>query len=324
MSLPSQTVALLQAARDLVKSLPADAVLLLTETAVDWDELTRMLTGCKLFVAAENPTLTKSLHDNPDWTVIELDPEPLPTQERMNTALLKAITEEKLQPGAHIIALYNGIASSEEDAPEPVDSLSIIHLGEHLERMTSQDLRVLGDAAPLEVLRAVVDLAAEIGREGREGQPVGTILVVGDTRKVLSMSRFQNYNPFRGYSRAERDIRNRDVREQIKEIAKLDGAILIGRDGIAEAACLHLNARGDGVSLRKGFGSRHMAAAGISKATTAIAFAVSQSSGSVRVFQKGEEVLHIEPLARPHVWQPFKLETQETPENAETTNDGAE
>jgi DNA integrity scanning protein DisA with diadenylate cyclase activity len=325
MNLPSQSVALLQAARDLVKSLPADAVLLLTETPLDWDEVTRMLSGCKLLVAAENPALTRPLRENPDWNVIDLDPEPLPTQERMNNALLKAVTEDQLQPGAHVVALYNGIATL-DDAPEPVDSLSVIHLGEHLERMTAQDLRVLGNAAPIDVLRAVVDLAAEIGREGREGQPVGTILVVGDTRKVLSMSRFQNFNPFRGYTRAERDIRNRDVREQIKEIAKLDGAILIGRDGIAEAACLHLNPKADGVSMRKGFGSRHMAAAGISKATSAIAFAISQSSGSVRVFQKGEEVLHIEPLARPHVWQPFKLETQEPPDsNGEAaSNDRAE
>ncbi|HSQ54708.1 MAG TPA: diadenylate cyclase [Gemmata sp.] len=323
MNLPSQSVALLQAARDLVKSLPADAVLLLTETPVDWDEVTRMLTGCKLFIAAENPALIKPLREREEWTVIELDPEPLPTQERMNSALLKAVAAEQLQPGAHIVALYNGIATL-EDAPEPVDSLSVIHLGEHLERMTAQDLRVLGDAAPIEVLRAVVDLATEIGREGREGQPVGTILVVGDTRKVLSLSRFQNFNPFRGYSRAERDVRKRDVREQIKEIAKLDGAILVGRDGIAEAACLHLNARADGITLHKGFGSRHMAAAGISKATTAIAFAVSQSSGSVRVFQKGEEVLHIEPLARPHVWQPFKLETQELENGESGSNDGAE
>ena len=321
MSLPSQTVALLQAARDLVKSLPADAVLLLTETPIDWDEVSRMLTGCKLFVAAESPALLKPLRDNPDWNVIDLDPEPLPTQERMNAALLKAVTEETLQPGAHVVALYNGIASSDEDAPEPVDSLSVIHLGEHLERMTASDLRVLGDAAPIDVLRAVVDLATEIGREGREGQPIGTILVVGDTRKVLSLSRFQNFNPFRGYSRAERDVRKRDVREQIKEIAKLDGAIVIGRDGIAEAACLHLGARGDGVSVRKGFGSRHMAAAGISKHTAAVAFAISQSSGSVRVFQDGSEVLHIEPLARPHVWQPFKLETQE-PAEPDERDDG--
>lgn len=316
MSLPSQTVALLQAARDLVKMLPADAVLILTETAVDWDEVGRLLGGCRLFVAAENPTHTKPLRERDDWTVIDLDPEPVPTQERMNGALLKAVSRELLQPGSHVVALYNGIASFEDDAPEPVDSLSVIHLGEHLERMTSQDLRVLGRSVPLDVLRAVVDLASEIGREGREGQPIGTIIVVGDTRKVLSLSRFQNFNPFRGYTRAERDIRQRDVREQIKEIAKLDGAILVGRDGIAEAACLHLSARADGVNLRKGFGSRHAAAAGISKQTSAIAFAVSQSSGSVRVFQKGEEVLHIEPLARPHVWQPFKLETHD-PEDEE-------
>jgi DNA integrity scanning protein DisA with diadenylate cyclase activity len=312
MSLPSQTIALLQAARDLVKGLPAEAVVVLPETTLDWEEVGRLLGGCKLYVAAENPALTRPLKDHPDWTVIDLDADPVPTQERMNNALLQAVTTGDLQPGADVVVLYNGIATL-EDTPEPVDSLSVIHLGEHLERMTPQDLRVLGKSVPLDVLRAVVDLATEIGREGREGQPVGTILVVSDTRKVLSLSKFQNFNPFRGYTRQERDIRRRDVREQIKEIAKLDGAILIGRDGIAEAACLHLGARADGVTLSKGYGSRHMAAAGISKHTSAIAFAVSQSSGTVRVFQKGEVVLHIEPLARPHVWQPFKLETHDLP-----------
>lgn len=322
MSLPSQTVALLQAARDLVKGLPAEAVVVLPETTLDWEEVGRLLGGCKLFVAAENPALTKPLKDHPDWTVIDLDADPVPTQERMNNALLQAVTTGELQPGADVVVLYNGIATI-EDAPEPVDSLSVIHLGEHLERMTPQDLRVLGKSVPLDVLRAVVDLATEIGREGREGQPVGTILVVGDTRKVLTLSKFQNFNPFRGYTRQERDIRRRDVREQIKEIAKLDGAILIGRDGIAEAACLHLGARADGVTLSKGYGSRHMAAAGVSKHTSAIAFAVSQSSGTVRVFQKGEVVLHIEPLARPHVWQPFRLETHETA-GIEETRDGVE
>ena len=101
------------------------------------------------------------------------------------------------------------------------------------------------------------------------------------------------------------------MREQIKEIAKLDGAILIGRDGIAEAACLYLDVPTDGVTMSKGFGSRHMAAAGISRHTKAIAFCISQSSGTVRVFQGGESKLHIEPLARPHVWQPLRLETHE-------------
>ncbi len=310
MSLPQQTVALLQAARDLVKGLPADGVLIVTETSLDWDEVERHLVGCRLFVAAENPALTKQLRDNENWHVIELDSEPLPTQERMSNALLHAITTDLLQPGAHVVVLYNGIATF-EDAPEPVDSLSVIHLGEHLEPMTNQDLRKLGKSVELDVLRAVVDLAKEIGREGREGQPIGTILVVGDTRKVQQVSRFLNFNPFRGYTRDERDIRDKKVREQIKEIAKLDGAILIGRDGIAEAACVYLDIPTDGIGLSKGLGSRHLAAAGISKHTKALAFCISQSSGTVRVFQTGELKLHIEPLARPHVWQPLRLETSD-------------
>ncbi len=310
MSLPQQTVALLQAARDLVKGLPADGVLIVTETSLDWDEVERHLVGCRLFVAAENPALTKQLRDNENWHVIELDAEPLPTQERMSNALLHAVTTDLLQPGSHVVVLYNGIATF-EDAPEPVDSLSVIHLGEHLEPMTNQDLRKLGKSVELDVLRAVVDLAKEIGREGREGQPVGTILVVGDTRKVQQVSRYLNFNPFRGYTRDERDIRDKKVREQIKEIAKLDGAILIGRDGIAEAACVYLDVPTDGIGLSKGLGSRHLAAAGISKHTKALAFCISQSSGTVRVFQTGELKLHIEPLARPHVWQPLRLENRD-------------
>ncbi len=310
MSLPLQTFQLVQAARDLVKGLPADAVLILPETALDWEEVGRMLVGCTLFVAAENPNLTRPLRDDPDWQVIDLDPEPLPTQERMSNALLKAVTTEKLKPGANVVVLYNGITST-DDAPEPIDSLSVLHLGEHLEKLTPRDLRVLGPVVPLDVLRNASELAAEIGREGREGQPIGTIIVVGDTRRVLKMSSFRNFNPFRGYTKAERDIRDKSVREQIKEIAKLDGAILVGRDGIAEAACLYLDTPTDGLNLPKGLGSRHMAAAGISHHTKAVAFCISQSSGAVKVFQGGTVKLHIEPLARPHVWQPLRLETHD-------------
>ena len=245
MSLPLQTIALLQAARDMAKGLPADAVLLLVETPLDWVEVQQKLVGCRLFVAADRPALTKSLHESEDWNVIELDPEPLPIQERMSNALLKAVTDEQLKPGAHVVVLYNGIATM-ADAPEPFDSLSVLHLGEHLERMTAADLRKLGSGIPQDVLKAVVDLSTEIGREGREGHPVGTVIVVGDTRKVQSHSRFLNFNPFRGYTKAERDIRDRKVREQIKEVAKLDGAILINRDGIAEAACVYLDVPADG------------------------------------------------------------------------------
>lgn len=310
MGLPHQTIALLQTATQLIRELPADAVLLLTETDLDWTEVLSHLQNCRLLIAAQDGLLPDQIRAHPGLTVLDIDPGPTPTQERMSLALLEAVRSDYLPHGAHVVALYNGIEIG-SDKPEHIDSLSVIHLGEHLDRLTARDLRKLDTHVPLETLRAVVDLATEIGREGREGKPVGTLFVVGDTRKVLTMSHAINFNPFRGYPPRERDVRDPKVREQIKDIAQMDGAILIRRDGVAEAACMYIDALAEGVTLSKGLGSRHWAAAAISRKTSAIAIAVSQSSGTVRLFQNGQVVLHIEPFARPMVWEHFRMEAQD-------------
>jgi diadenylate cyclase len=307
MALPSQTAALMTAAARLLEDSHADAVLLMTETDLDWDAVLHLLPIEKLLIAAQNPGLLARLRRNQLLTVLDIDAGPTPTQERMSLALLEAVARDKIWPGAHVVALYNGIGV-EEDRPEHIDSLSLIHLGEHLERLTAQDLRKLDTHVPLETLRAVVDLATEIGREGREGKPVGTMLVVGDTKKVLSLSRPLNFNPFRGYPPNERDIRDGKVREQIKDLAQLEGAIIIRRDGVAEAACMYIDCPAEGITLSKGLGTRHWSGAAISKKTKAIAVVVSQSSGTVRLFQNGEIVLHIEPFARPMIWQRFRMD----------------
>lgn len=308
MGIPRQTHALLETAQKLVRQLPADAVLLLTETHLDWDMVLEMLSGSRLLVAAQDPEVARRLKDKPGLTLLDIDPGPTPTRERMSLALLEAVASENLQAGAHVIALYNGI-DVEDGETEQIDSVSVIHLGEHLERLSAQDLRKLDTQVPLETLRAVVTMATEIGREGREGKPVGTMFVVGDTKRVMSMARPINFNPFRGYSPEERDVRDRKVREQIKDIAQLEGAIVIRRDGVAEAACMYLDAPAEGITLSKGLGTRHWSAAAISKKTKAIAVVVSQSSGTVRIFQDGELMLHIEPMARPMIWRHLEMET---------------
>jgi diadenylate cyclase len=308
MALAPQTITLLKAARNLVHALPADAVLLLAECDLDWETVLQYLDGCRLLVAGEDRLLTDCLKKHPRLTVLDIDPGPTPTQERMSLALLEAVRSDKLRQGADVIALYNGIDTG-DDPSEPLDTLSIIHLGEHLERLSASDLRKLDTQVPLETLRAVVDLAVEIGREGREGHPVGTMFVVGDTRKVMTMARPMNFNPFRGYSPEERDIRDFNVREQIKDIAQLEGAIIVRRDGVAVAAAMRVEAPDKGFTLSKGLGTRHAAAAAISKSTKALAVVVSQSSGTVRLFQNGEVMLHIEPLARPVIWSRFHMES---------------
>jgi DNA integrity scanning protein DisA with diadenylate cyclase activity len=73
---------------------------------------------------------------------------------------------------------------------------------------------------------------------------------------------------------------------------------------------MYIDALAEGITLSKGLGARHWAAAAISRRTKAVAIAVSQSSGTVRVFLNGEVVLHIEPLARPMIWRNFEMEAQ--------------
>src|SRR5262245_16187521 len=119
MALPEQTVALLNSARLLSAELDTDAVLLLTETSLDWDEVREMLGKRRLLVAAHNRELADELNGRKDVTVLELEAEPVPTQERLSLALLKAIANEQLHPGSHVVVLYNGVAF-EYGKPEPI------------------------------------------------------------------------------------------------------------------------------------------------------------------------------------------------------------
>lgn len=76
------------------------------------------------------------------------------------------------------------------------------------------------------------------------------------------------------------------MRETIKELAQLDGAFLASDDGIVSATC-YINASSEGIDLPLGLGSRHVAAASITRHTNAVTVVVSESS-VVRVLDDGE------------------------------------
>src|SRR5262245_32913179 len=120
MSLVPQTVHLLQAACQLARQMPADAVLLLTETPLDWDLVRAELGDCRLLVAAHGEDLAERLKKETTLTVLDVDPSPMPTRERLSLALLEAIANEQLRAGSHVVALYNGVEV--EDAPDQIDS----------------------------------------------------------------------------------------------------------------------------------------------------------------------------------------------------------
>jgi DNA integrity scanning protein DisA with diadenylate cyclase activity len=146
----------------------------------------------------------------------------------------------------------------------------------------------------LEVLEQVVTLAVELAREGREGRKVGTIFTVFDADKVMSRSRCMILDPLAHHNAAQKKINDVNLRETIKELSQLDGAFVVDDDGVVLSACRYLDVSVEDVVLPLGLGSRHMAAASISKQTGCVSVAVSESS-VVRIFIEGEIVSEIIP-----------------------------
>jgi diadenylate cyclase len=293
-------------ALSLSASANAEAILLLLEGPADWPRLKSISGPAKVVVAADTSEQLQGAKEA-GLASVRIDMPDSPIYERLTQAVLEAVADDILAPGSCVVALYSGF-----DA-DTIDSVSMLNLDEHLNRLSGRDLRQLETRVPLDTLKLVVDLAIEIGREGREGKPVGTLFVVGDSRKVLNCSRSTGFDPVRGYSRKDRNLNDPRVREGIKEIAQMDGAIIVSAEGTVEATCRYLDCSAANVTLSKGLGARHWAAAAISRATNAVAVTVSESNGTVRIFQNGETVLRIEPyLRRPMVWKEFEYEPPES------------
>jgi len=144
-----------------------------------------------------------------------------------------------------------------------------------------------------QVVESLIHTAMEIGAEGYEGHPVGTIIVVGDSTAVMEKSRQLILNPFQGISEAERNALDPPIREAVKTFSALDGAFIIREDGVVLAAGRYLLTMSREVKLPMGLGARHSAAASITAESKSIAVTVSQTTGTVRVFKEGEIVLEL-------------------------------
>lgn len=295
---------LLSLACETARRMGASGVLILPEGPMEWDAVTEASGGDLAILVASASQRQLEAVRKAGLTAVEVEPTEAAISERISLALIEAVANDQLQAGARVVVVYSGFEA------EAIDSLSVIRLGEHLERLSARDLRALETSVPFETLKAVVDVAVEIGREGREGKAVGTLIVVGDARNVMVRTRQLGFDPFKGYRRKERNVRDFRVREAIKEIAQLDGAFVVARDGTVEAACRLIDAPVTGLTLPKGLGTRHWAAAAVTDVTKALAVVVSQSNGTVRLFQNGEVILRIAPMrhARAMKWQDAETE----------------
>jgi len=120
-------------------SAEAEAILLLLEGPTEWPRLKGLAGKCKLVVA---PTRRgpvggqggRAGHRPPRHA-------DSPIYERLTQSVLEAVADDLLTPGSSVVALYSGF-----DA-DTIDSLSVINLDEHLNRLTGRDLRQLETAS---------------------------------------------------------------------------------------------------------------------------------------------------------------------------------
>ncbi|AEH24625.1 hypothetical protein PYCH_09400 [Pyrococcus yayanosii CH1] len=143
------------------------------------------------------------------------------------------------------------------------------------------------------IIQRVLEIAIELSVEGREGRPVGTIFVVGDTKNVLKHSHQLVPNPFKGHNL---NILDPKVKGVVKEFSAIDGAFVISSRGrlVAAGRYLDVDPKRLDVKVPPGLGSRHLASAAITKITKAVAITLSET-GAVRIFKDGELVLEYNP-----------------------------
>jgi len=267
-----------------------DDFLYISDELLPPEELKGKAVRTKMIFAVTSEAMARDLHARKLRAIV------LPTYdysraERVRIALLTAIGQGELEQGALVLCLTG-------NAGQSPDTLMYRRVGQGLGAATSAEQLGLGEPFGTQVMDALIQLGLEIGQEGFEGHPIGTIFTVGDHNTVLERSRQMTINPFQGLSESERNVLDPRIRDAIKNFSVLDGAFVIREDGVVLAAGRYLsNAVGDS-EVPLGLGARHAASAAITAGTRCIALSVSQTSGKVRIFKGGKMMLELGRSAR--------------------------
>jgi DNA integrity scanning protein DisA with diadenylate cyclase activity len=290
---PNHNAALLASSRDLADKVKADLILIVTDSAVTRKAVEDLNRSTQVLVVTSSDRFLRGVEATGVWRLhYDANVDDTSHFERVRTGIVLGMEGGYILRGSRLICL-TGMADR-----RGLDSVVVVDTSRGFEGYHPDSIAELAGDLPIEVVRSLLDIAVDLGREGREGDPVGALFVMGDADKVLRHSRPMTFDPFRGYSEREKNITNPDIREGIKEVALMDGAFIIQDDGVVLTAGRYISSDVKGLMLPKGLGARHVAAASITKNTRAIALAVSETSGTVRAFKRGEIVLRVDPPRR--------------------------
>jgi hypothetical protein len=281
---------LLQHANALAKEIDAKAVVIYADALEGESEVREVLSTVKfptiLFTRARK-TIALPQGDGPTWIRVEGVHTTRTGQARL--ALLICVARGVLRRSDRVVCLTG------PDGSNRIDTAMVLDLGTEPELFAALGDLDLGGDYSAEVFERVLWITSRIAAEGREGRPLGTIFVLGDSSEVLAQSRQLVLNPLQGHPESGRNILSPELEETLKEFATIDGAFIVRGDGVVLAAGVQLQPKpGKPLDLPAGLGTRHAAAAAITGSTGAVAFAISQSTGTVTVFKSGRILTQIQ------------------------------
>lgn len=283
------------AAINLAKETKATAIMVFADSVKENEFLDHFKSKPKIIMVTSNKTRFDLIDDKKISGLLQAPSIPASRTGQMKIGMLLALSRNLIGREDRIICVSgnsnNGI----------FDTIVAIDVATEYDFFFTTAQNIIPPDVKPEVLERIIGLAGEIAVEGREGKPVGTIFVLGDTNSVNAYVRQLIINPFRGYSEAERNILDPGLVETIKEFASIDGAFVITGDGIVLSAGSYLKppATDDMPPLPGGYGSRHFAGAAISACTNALAITISESTGTVTLFKGGVIMMSISrPVSR--------------------------
>ena len=283
---------ILRTALNLARDVKASALMVFADSVRENDFIDQIKGKARLLVVTSNRTRFDLKSDRRIKGFLQVPAIPASRTGQIKIGILLALSRDLIKREDRVVCISGNPANNVFDTVVVIDVEK-----EYDFFFTTAQSIVPPDVKP-EVLERLIALAGEIAVEGREGKPIGTIFVVGDTNSVNAHVRQLIINPFRGYSEAERNILDPSLAETVKEFAAIDGAFIVTGDGIVLSAGSYLRPApsDDSQPIPSGFGARHAAAAGITACTNALAIAVSESTGMVTLFKNGSAMMA---LARP-------------------------
>ena len=287
-SYKNHTQSLLSTAKNLARETCADMILLVANSDVSHTDVLKLNTTCQVLIVTRKKHFLKGVEEKGVQRLTYDYRLGNDTHfEQLRQCVIRGMENGYIRRDARLVCLSHMLAS------RGVDTITVMDTNIGFDIYDSAKISAIAGDLPLKVVKTTLDLSINIGKDGREGEPVGTLFVIGDSKRVLHHSRSMTFDPFRGYSAKEKNICNPDVHEGVKEVSLMDGAFIIREDGVILSGGRYISASVRGLTLPKGLGARHVAAAAITKTTRAIALAISESTGTVRVFKQGKIVLQI-------------------------------